>query len=95
MAAPGAGQGNTAAAVAAVKAAGLILRKALAGFPFGSKESASISRAMTALEPLVGKSEEQSLVPSAIQQMALAAQNGPMKNAPPIGIQPAAPPEAA
>lgn len=37
---------------------------------------------------IVGKTQDESLVPSAIQQMAMAAkQGGPLKNAPPVGIQ--------
>lgn len=70
------------------------LYKLQAAFPFGSKENSAVSRAITALAPVAGKTEE-SLVPSAIQQMALAAKSGQMHNAPPIGIQPAAPPGGA
>lgn len=94
MAAPGGGQGNTAAAAAMLKAIVPTLYKLQAAFPFGSKENSAVSRAITALAPVAGKTEE-SLVPSAIQQMALAAKSGQMHNAPPIGIQPAAPPGGA
>lgn len=94
MAAPGAGGGNTAAAAAQVKAVCSVLIKLLGAFPVGSKENAAVSRAYTALSPIAGKTEE-SLVPSAIQQMALASKGSPLKAAPPIAIQPSAPPGGA
>lgn len=95
MASPGGGAGNQAAAVAMLKGVVPIMYKLLAAFPFGSKENSAVQRALTALSPIAGKTEEDSLVPSAIQQMALAAKGGPLKNAPPVGISPAAPPGGA
>lgn len=95
MAAPGGGDGNKAAAIAQLKAVAPMLHKAMAAFPFGSKEWSAVSRALTALGPVVGKVEEDSLVPAAISQMAMAAKGGPLKNAPPVGLSPAAAPEGA
>lgn len=95
VASAGGGEGNQAAAVAMLKSVVPVLYKLMAAFPFGSKENSAVSRALTALSPIAGKTEENSLVPSAIQQMALAAKGGPLKNAPPVGISPAAPPGAA
>lgn len=89
MAAPGGGAGNKAAAVAQLKAIVPTLYKILSAFEFGSKENAAVQRALTALSPIAGKTEEDSLVPSAIQQMALAAKGGAIKSAPPVGLSPA------
>jgi hypothetical protein len=87
MAAPGAGAGNQAAAVAALKGAFPLFYKLLSAFPAGSEDWENINEAMKRLGKVVGKAQE-SLVPSAIQQMMLAAkQGGPLKNAPPVGIQ--------
>lgn len=72
-----------------------MLYKIMMAFPFGSKENSAVSRALTALNPIAGKAEEDSLVPAAVQQMALAARGGPIKNSPPVGLSPAAPPEGA
>lgn len=93
MVSPGNGAGSTAAAIAGVKAAGQMLMKLLPAFPFGSKEFDSLSEALKKLSPIVGKHQEESIVPAAIQQMALANKAGPMQKAPPVGISPAAPPE--
>lgn len=95
VAAPGGGAGHQAAAVAMLKAVVPILYKLLSAFPFGSKENSAVQRALTALSPIAGKTEEESLVPAAVQQMALAARGGPLKNAPPVGISSAAPPGGA
>lgn len=89
MAAPGAGAGNQAAAVAALKGAFPLFYKLLSAFPVGSEDWKGVSDAMKSLSKIVGKTQNESLVPSAIQQMAMAAKGGPMKNAPPVGIQPA------
>lgn len=89
MAAPGAGAGNTASAVAMLKGVFPLFYKLLSAFPPGSEEWKCVSDAMKSLGKIVGKTQDESLVPSAIQQMAMAAKGGPMKNAPPVGIQPA------
>lgn len=88
MAAPGAGAGNQAAAIAALKGAFPLFYKLLSAFPVGSEDWEAVNTAMKALGKVVGKTHNESLVPSAIQQMAMAAkQGGPLKNAPPVGIQ--------
>lgn len=89
MAAPGGGAGNQAAAVAMLKSLHPLLLKLMSAFPFGSKENTAVSKAYSALQGIAGDSKEESIVPSAIQQMAMAAKGGPMKNAPPVGISPA------
>lgn len=94
VASPGAGAGNQAAAVAMLKAVVPTLYKLLGAFPFGSKENSAVQRALTALSPIAGKTEEESLVPAAVQQMALAAKGGQLKAAPPTGVSPAAAPAA-
>ncbi len=87
VAAPGAGAGNVAAAVAALKGAFPLLYKLLAAFPPGSEDWKAVSDMIKAGGKIVGKTQDESLVPSAIQQMAMASKGGPMKNAPPVGIQ--------
>lgn len=94
VAAPGGGAGNGAAATAMLKAIVPTLYKIAQAYPFGSKENSAVMRALTALTPIAGKSEEDSLVPSAVQQMALASRGGPLKSAPPVGLSAAAPPGA-
>jgi hypothetical protein len=95
-AAPGGGGGNKAAAIAQLKAVFPLLHNVFNAFEPGSKEWSALSRALTALGPVVGKiNEEDSLVPSAITQMAMAARGGPLKNAPPVGLAPASPPAGA
>lgn len=90
MAAPGAGAGNESAARAALKGAFPILYKLLSAFPVGSEDWENVQKMIQAGGKIVGKMHDESLVPSAIRQMALAAkQGGPLKNAPPVGIQPA------
>lgn len=89
MAAPGAGAGNEAAARAKLKGAFPLLYQLLSAFPVGSEDWENVQKMISAGGKIVGNAQE-SLVPSAIQQMALAAkQGGPLKNAPPVGIQPA------
>lgn len=56
----------------------------------GSESWTAVSNMIRAGGKVVGKTEENSLVPSAIQQMAMAAKGGPLKNAPPVAPQPAA-----
>lgn len=88
MAAPGGGAGNTAAAVAALKGAFPLMYKLLSAFPPGSEDWKNMSKIIEYGGKIVGKTQDESLVPSAIQQMAMAAkQGGPLKNAPPVGIQ--------
>lgn len=90
VAAPGAGAGNEAAARAALKGSFPILYKLLSAFPVGSEDWENVQKMIQAGGKIVGKMHDESLVPSAIQQMALQAkQGGPLKNAPPVGIQPA------
>lgn len=91
MASPGAGAGNTAAALASLKAVFPLLYKLLSAFPPGSEEWQGVSDMIKAGGKIVGKHHDESLVPSAIQQMAMASKGGPMKNAPPVGIQAANP----
>lgn len=93
MASPGNSAGSTAAAIAGVKALGTGLQKLLPAFPFGSKEFKDLSSALKSLSGMLGKHQEESIVPAAIQQMAMANKAGPMQKAPPVGISPAAPPE--
>lgn len=93
MAAPGAGAGNEAAAIQALKGNFTLLIKLLSAFTPGSENFKDVNDAIRSLSKVVGKHEDNSAVPSAIQQMALAAKGGPMKSAPPIAIQPAQEPE--
>ena len=94
-AAPGGGAGNSEAAIAMLKSIVPTLHKLMMAFPFGSKEYSAVSRALTALTPIAGKVEEDSLVPAAVRQMAMNAQGGPLRSAPPVGLSPAAPPTGA
>lgn len=90
MAAPGAGAGNEAAARASLKGAMPLLYKLLSAFPVGGEDWKNVNDMIKAGGKIVGNTQNESLVPSAIQQMAMAAkQGGPLKNAPPVGIQPA------
>lgn len=91
MVAPGGGAGNTAAAVAQLKAVVPMLYKILAALPVGSEDWKSVSDMVRAAGKIVGNTEKDSLVPSAIQQMALAAKGGPLKSAPPVALQTATP----
>lgn len=92
MVSPGNNAGSIAAAKAGVKAAAAMLMKFLPAFPFGSKEFKDLQSALKNLSTIVGDSSEKDIVPAAIQQMAMANKGGPMNNAPPVGITPAAPP---
>lgn len=90
MAAPGGGEGNQAAARASLKAVYPVLLKVFSAFPAGSEDADNMMDAIRKISKIVGNTENAHLVPSAIQQMALAAkQGGPLKGAPPVGIQPA------
>lgn len=88
--APGSGAGNSAAAVAQVKATMPVLYKTLSAFPPGSKENKAVLSAIQALNPIFAESGDKALVPAAIQQMAQAAKSGgPLASAPAPGISPA------
>ena len=87
MAAPGASAGNVAAAVAQLKAAFPLLYKLLSAFPPGSEEWKAVNDMIKAGGKIVGNHQNDSIVPSALQQMALASKGGAMKNAPPVGVQ--------
>ena len=91
MTAPGAGAGNEAAADAQIKASLPTLHKALAAYPVGSKKYAAVLNALRALTANFGKSDTESIVPAAIQQMMMNAK-GPGAGAPPMpppGLKPA------
>jgi hypothetical protein len=87
MVSPGAGAGNTAAAIQALKGAFPLILKLMSAFPPGSDEFNEIQTAVKSLSKVVGKSQDE----SAVRQMALANKGGPMKAAPPIAIQSANP----
>lgn len=89
-AAPGAGAGNEAAAIAQLKAVFPLLYKILSALKVGSEPWTAVSNMIRDGGKIVGKTEENSLVPSAIQQMVAATKGGPLKNAPPVAPQPAA-----
>jgi hypothetical protein len=90
MAAPGAGAGNQAAARAALKGIFPYLYKLQSAFPVASEDWENIQMMIKHGGKIVGNTEGDSIVPSAIQKMLLEAkQGGPLKNAPPVGIQPA------
>lgn len=91
MAAPGAGAGNQAAAIAQLKAIVPLLMKTLSALKVGSEEWSAVADAVKSLGKIVGKTEEDSLVPAAVQQMAMAARGGPLRNAPPVAPAAAAP----
>lgn len=91
MTAPGAGAGNTAAAIQVIKGAFPLILKVLSAFAPGSDDFNHVQDAIKSLSKVVGKSHDESSVPSAIQQMALANKGGAMKAAPPIAIQSANP----
>lgn len=89
MAAPGAGAGNTANAKAKLKGAAQMMYQILAAFPVGSEDWKNMLDIVKAVGKIVGD-ESGSTSMSAIQQMALAAKKGgPLKAAPPVGVQPA------
>lgn len=89
MAAPGAGEGNQAAARAALKGIFPMLYKVLSSLPPGSQDAENMLEGIKKISKVVGETQNESLVPSAIQQMMLAAKGGPLKNSPPVAIQPA------
>lgn len=88
MAAPGAGAGNTAAAVNALKGMFPLMYKLLSAFSPGSEDWKNASDGIRSFGKIVGKEPDDSAVPAAIRQMALAGKGTPMRAAPPIGIQP-------
>lgn len=90
MTAPGNGAGNTAAAVQALKGMFPMALKLLSAFTPGSDDFSHMQDIVKSMNKIVGKEQDSSSVPSAIRQMALAAQGGGMKSAPPIAVQPAA-----
>ena len=91
-ASPGGGAGNEAAADAMLKAMIPGLHKALGAYPVGSKKYAALLNAIRALTSNFGKESQDSLVPSAIEQMAMAAKSSsPLPGATPPGIAAAAP----
>src|SRR5215472_18914251 len=93
MTAPGAGAGNEAATDALIAAIMPTLYKALQAYQLGSKKNQAVLNAIRALTPTFGKQETQTMVPAAIQQLAMNAKaGGPMAGAPPPPLAPAAPP---
>lgn len=88
MAAPGGGAGNTAAAVNAIKGIMPLLLKLLTAFPVGKEDWNEVQTAVKSLGKIAGRTPDESAVPAAIRQMALAGKGTPMRAAPPIGIQP-------
>jgi hypothetical protein len=91
MTSPGAGAGNEAATDAMVAGVMQTLYKALQAYPLGSKKNGAVLNAIRALSANFSKQETNQLVPSAIQQMALAAKpQGPLANAPmpPLSLAP-------
>lgn len=93
MAAPGAGAGNTAAAVNALKGMFPLMYKLLSAFSPGSEDWKNASDGIRSFGKIVGKEPDNSAVPAAIRQMGMAAKGNPMQAAPPIGIQPSQEPE--
>ena len=94
MASPGGGAGNEAAAISKLKQVFPILHMALMALPVGGKDYAAVSRAITALAPIVGKTEatQPGAVPPGIIQMAQAGKGGPLAGAPSPSLSPAPPP---
>ena len=92
MVSPGGGAGNEAAADAMIQTALPGLHKALSAYPVGSKKYAAVLNALRALTANFGKQQTEGLVPSAINQLAMAAKGqSPLQAAPPPGAG-AAPP---
>ena len=93
MLSPGGGAGNKAAAVATIKAVMPALYTGMMAFEPGSKENQALLRALSALNPIFGKSDQANMVPAALQQLAAApgAGKGPMSAAPPPGLAKAPP----
>jgi hypothetical protein len=71
-----------------VKAALEPLLLASMAFEPGSKEQQALIRAVSALNPVFGKTAPGGMVPSALQSMAQANAKGPAAAAPPPGIAP-------
>ena len=69
MVAPGAGMGNTAAAVARIGRVYDVLLNTLPAFPRGSKEQQAVMRAASALNSLFGGDKAAEAGPAAGQQM--------------------------
>lgn len=92
--APGGGKGNEAAADSMISAILPAMHKALSAYAVGSKKYAAVLNALRALTANFGKEQQQTLVPSAVTNMAMAAKGGqPLEPAPPPGVAP--PPAAA
>jgi len=92
MTAPGAGAGNEAAADAQIKAVLPTMHKALSAYPVDSKKYKGLLNALRALTAnFGGSSATESIVPAAIQQMAMNAkgQGQGMPPMPPPGLKPA------
>ena len=90
---PGAGAGNNAAAGAMIKSVIPALHQALMAFPVNSEPYKAVDKALAALTPAFGVSNEKNLVPASILQMANAAKSGstPLAGAAPP-LAPAPPP---
>ena len=89
MVTPAAGAGNEAAADSMVQAIIPTLHKALSSYQIGSKKYAGILNAVRALTANFGKESTDSLVPSAIMQIAQAAKGpGGLPPGPPAPIAP-------
>lgn len=89
--APGAGEGNAAAAGGLVKSILDPLHKILGALPPGGKEYKAVLKALNALMPVFGGDQEaDNLKGSAAQQLMRSAQQGqsPMSNVAP-GLAPA------
>lgn len=91
MTAPGGGAGNEAAADAQIKAVLPTMHKALSAYPVDSKKYKGLLNALRALTANFGSSTTESIVPAAIQQMAMNAkgQGQGMPPMPPPGLKPA------
>ena len=87
---PGGGEGQKAAAAAAVKAMLEYLPKMLAGFEIGSPEYKALVQCLSILSKTFGGGNNGQLVPSAIMGMVAGAKKpGPgagMPSAPPPGV---------
>jgi hypothetical protein len=87
---PGSGAGSEAAADAMIQAIMPALHKALTAYQVGSKKYIAVTRSITALAANFGKSNQASMVPAALQQLAQAGKTGaPFGSAPPPAINPA------
>lgn len=88
MTTPAAGAGNEAAADGLIKALIPALHKALGAYQIGSKKYAAVLNAIRALTANFGKENQQSLVPSAIMQLAQASRGQGLPRNPPPPIAP-------